>query len=443
MAGTMADNTTTNLSAFLDNPGDLLFEPPEALDALSRAATEVFQLEAARRKLQRQAERIPAVAAMLDGKDPASFADFDDFVSVLFDEDVYKSYDTEWIERGAFADLTRWIDGYTSHDLAAVDMAGCDSLTEWCRRLDEQANIFVCHSSGTSGVLSFVPRSQADRDWVVDNLVWSTQPLFNPHGPNDVTYFSMYPRRQYRITQALYDGLEQRYQANPTQTLIDFSSPEFAITQGKLRVATANGTLDACLENPIVAAHRAEVENYQRDLPQLVQRWTDNLIENYRGERIYFQGSFDRAWQLTEHFQKAGITGAFAPESVFSLYGGVKDGSTLPDDWQEQFRQAIGVDDSNIVSGWGMSELTGAALRCEHGMYHFTVQCIPFLLEPNTRNPLPRSGVQTGQFAMLEVNSEDCWGGMVSGDCGTIDWDSTCACGRNGPLMDPTSVHRL
>lgn len=440
---TTSKMTTMNLNEFLDTPGDLLFRSASELENIGRRDVEVFQLEAARRKLKRQADRIPVVAEMLNGKDPSTFECFDDFIPFLFDEDVYKSYDTVWIENAEFAKLTDWMDRYTSHDLSGVDMEGCDSLTEWCRRIDEQANIFICHSSGTSGVLSFVPRSQRDRDWVVDNLVWSTQPLFNPHQPNDVTYFSMYPRKQYRITQSLYDGLEQRYQANPTQALIDFSSPEFAIVQGKLRKAAANGTMDTCLRNPIVAAYRNEVECYQRDLPKLIQRWTDNLIENFRGKRIYFQGSFDRAWQITEYFKKAGVTGAFAPESVFSLYGGVKDGSKLPDDWQEQFRAAIGVEESNLVSGWGMSELTGSALRCPQGMYHFTIQSIPFLLEPKTRKPLPRNGVQTGQFGMLEVNSEDCWGGLISGDRGTIDWDSSCSCGREGPLLDPDSVSRL
>lgn len=440
MASTM---TTTNLNKFLETPGDLLFRPPAELESISRRDIETFQLEAARRKLQRQADRIPAVGDILNGKDPATFECFDDFAPVLFDEDVYKSYDTAWIENEEFARLTHWINNYTTHDLSGVDMEGCDSLTEWCRRIDEHADIFICHSSGTSGVLSFVPRSQRDRDWVVDNLVWSTQPLFNPHRANDVTYFCMYPRRQYRITQALYDGLEQRYQTNPTQALIDFSSPEFSIAQGKLRVAAANSTMDTCLKNPIVAAYRDEVERYQRDLPKLIERWTDNLIENYRGKRIYFQGSFDRAWQITQYFKNAGVTGAFSPESIFSLYGGVKDGSKLPDDWQEQFRRAIGVEESNLVSGWGMSELTGSALRCPQGMYHFTIQSIPFLLEPKTRKPLPRNGVQTGQFAMLEVNSEDCWGGMISGDRGTIYWDRTCACGRDGPLLDPDSVSRL
>lgn len=435
--------TATSLDDYLDAPGDLLLRPRSELESFSRRDIEAFQLAAARRKLERLADRIPVVGELLDGRDPSAFDSVDDFIPVLFDEDIYKSHEPAWIESSEFGRLTRWLDGFTTHDLSGVDMEDCKSLTEWCRRLDEQAGIFICHSSGTSGVLSFVPRSQRDRDLAVDHVVWYSQPLFQPHQRNDVTYFCMQARRQYRITQPIYDGLERRYRINPVQALTDFISPEFAIAQGKLRRAAASGTMDACLKNPIVAAHREEVERYQRNLPELIRRWTDNLIENYRGRRIFFQGSFDKAWQITQHFRNAGVTGAFAPESVFSLFGGVKDGSRLPDDWQDQFRQAMGVDESKLVSGWGMSEITGALLRCPRGMYHFMVQSIPFLLEPRTRKPLPRKGTQTGQLALLEVISEDCWGGMISGDRGTICWDRVCACGRDGPLLEPGSISRL
>jgi hypothetical protein len=175
----------------------------------------------------------------------------------------------------------------------------------------------------------------------------------------------------------------------------------------------------------------------------LVQRWTDNLIDNYRGKRIFFQGSFDKAWQITLHFQKAGVTGAFAPESVFALAGGVKDGTVLPDNWLDQFVEATGVAEGNLVSNWGMSEITGGVPRCSHGQYHFPIAIIPFLVDPSTRKPLPRKGVQTGQIGLLELNSDDCWGGLLSGDRGTIDWDSVCGCGRDGPLLDSKSIGRL
>ena len=442
--------TRLNLNDYLDAPGDLLLCSRCDVEAFSRSEVEAFQLEAARRKLKRQAERIPVIGDMLGSSDPSTFERFDDFIPHLFDEYSYKSYDSSWIESKAFGRLTHWMDRFTAADLSGVDMEGCASLTEWCRRIGEQADNLVCHSSGTSGILSFVLCSQRDRDLYVDGLLWSCQPyapdshlLFHPHQRNDVTHFALHPRRQFRLTQAIYDGLEQRYQMNPVQALCDFLSPEFAIAQGKLRNAAADGTMEACLKNPIVAAYRDEVERFQRDMPAMISRWTSNLIENFRGKRIFFQGSFGSAWQLTQEFKKVGAANAFSPDSIFSLVGGIKDGSKLPDDWQDQFRRATGVDECNFVFSWGMTEINGAVRRCPGGMYHFRIQCIPYLLEPRTRKLLPRKGVQTGQFAMLELVSEDSWGGMISGDRGTMHWDRVCTCGRDGPLLEADSVTRL
>ncbi|GAA1844093.1 hypothetical protein GCM10009836_24350 [Pseudonocardia ailaonensis] len=43
------------------------------------------------------------------------------------------------------------------------------------------------------------------------------------------------------------------------QVLDLFHSPEFHIAQGRLRIAKIQGTLDTCLRDPRVAAHRAKV----------------------------------------------------------------------------------------------------------------------------------------------------------------------------------------
>jgi len=434
---------TTILDDHLDDPAGLCIRSDSEFDDVDRSRLEEFQLAAAARLLARQAHRIPLLAEKLDGRDPAEFDTLERFVDVLFDDGVYKSYDPAVITGAEFGRLTDWLDRLTSHDLSGVDMHGCDSLTEWCRRLDAQADIFVCHSSGTSGVLSFVPRSRRDRDLAVDDVVYRHPSLFTPHERNDVTFFALGPRRLYRITQAVYDGLEQRHHANPVQSLPVFHGPEFHIAQGLLRRAAAAGTPADQLVDPIVAAHGDEVRRFHRDLPDLTQRWTENLVENHRGERVYFQGSFDRAWLLTQYLEQMGLTGAFAPESVFALAGGVKDGSTLPADWSDRFRRATGAGADNLASTWGMSEITGGVPRCSAGAHHFRPTIIPFLLEPGTRRPLPRTGARTGQIAVLELNSTDCWGGMITGDRGTVEWDRSCACSRPGPLLDPSSIARL
>jgi hypothetical protein len=51
-----------------------------------------------------------------------------------------------------------------------------------------------------------------------------------------------------------------------------------------------------------------------------------------------------------------------------------------------------------------------------------------------TSAPLPRRGVQTGRAAFYDVFVPSHWGGVISGDEITIDWDTPCVCGR-------TSVH--
>ncbi len=52
-------------------------------------------------------------------------------------------------------------------------------------------------------------------------------------------------------------------------------------------------------------------------------------------------------------------------------------------------------------------------------------------LDPETSKALPREGVQTGRAAFYDLLNESHWGGVISGDEITIDWDTPCQCGRS------------
>ena len=54
---------------------------------------------------------------------------------------------------------------------------------------------------------------------------------------------------------------------------------------------------------------------------------------------------------------------------------------------------------------------------------------IPFLLDPDTSQPLPRAGVRTGRAAFYDFLNHSHWGGVISGDEITIDWSAPCRCG--------------
>jgi hypothetical protein len=45
---------------------------------------------------------------------------------------------------------------------------------------------------------------------------------------------------------------------------------------------------------------------------------------------------------------------------------------------------------------------------------------------------LPRTGTQTGRFACMDLLPSTYWGGIISGDKVTVEWDRECPCGRKG-----------
>jgi hypothetical protein len=46
--------------------------------------------------------------------------------------------------------------------------------------------------------------------------------------------------------------------------------------------------------------------------------------------------------------------------------------------------------------------------------------------------PLPREGRRTGRFAAYDALAQTMWGGVITGDKATIEWDRQCPCGRKG-----------
>jgi hypothetical protein len=87
------------------------------------------------------------------------------------------------------------------------------------------------------------------------------------------------------------------------------------------------------------------------------------------------------------------------------------------------------VDDLHEI--YGMSEVNAMHWACEEGHYHVQPWVIPFLLDPERGEALPREGVQTGRAAFYDVTNDSHWGGIISGDEITLDWRGECPCGRS------------
>jgi hypothetical protein len=61
---------------------------------------------------------------------------------------------------------------------------------------------------------------------------------------------------------------------------------------------------------------------------------------------------------------------------------------------------------------------------------------IPFVLDPETSEPRPRTGVQVGRAAVYDVLNRSHWGGVISGDEVTVDWDLVCPCGQTSVAFE-------
>jgi hypothetical protein len=73
---------------------------------------------------------------------------------------------------------------------------------------------------------------------------------------------------------------------------------------------------------------------------------------------------------------------------------------------------------------------------CSQGHFHIMPMCIPFILDPETSEPLARTGTVTGRWAHYDLMADGYWGGFISGDEVTMHWDGDCPCGRTTPFIE-------
>ena len=83
-----------------------------------------------------------------------------------------------------------------------------------------------------------------------------------------------------------------------------------------------------------------------------------------------------------------------------------------------------------MISAYGMTEMNSFSVLCDHDHYHVLPWVTVFQLDLETGQPLPRKGVQTGRAAFFDMTQDSTWGGLITGDLVTIDWDNQCKCGR-------------
>jgi hypothetical protein len=155
-----------------------------------------------------------------------------------------------------------------------------------------------------------------------------------------------------------------------------------------------------------------------------------------RGRIVSLIGHVPMLYSIALEAEKRGVRDLFHPRSFVMAGGGMK-GQTLPDGWHETTDRFLG--GAPLVEGYGMTEVVTGTRICLGGHYHLPAWHVPFLLDPASGTPLPRTGTRTGRYGTFDLNAQTYWGGFLTGDEVTLSWgdDAPCSCWPHRAVSAP------
>jgi hypothetical protein len=431
--------TQTASTAKLD-PSDVAgwaAQPFEALFALSLREVEDAQLQALSRQFEHLRREVSALDTLATKEGIDRIESFEQAAPLLFDHRVYKSYPLSLIEKRQFDRLTTWLGRLTRHDLSKIPLDGVRSVDAWIERLDEHGMIIV-HSTGTTGKLSFFPRSRDEWPAWQDSFFESTRAASGVDRRTEVlpTFYPSYryghttgTKMQRMFSEVSAEGEEGRH------CLYEYKrSSDLLSMAARLRDAEELGELDTLDIDPELLEERAKLIEAGRHREQDLDGWFTKLMEDFRGRRVRVTGVTADIIQLALKGRERGMKCEFAPGSVLFAGGGMKGLRDVPDDWEEVVKDFYGID--RFSSMYAMTENMAFPPRCTAGYYHFFPYTIPIILDPDG-NVLPREGAQTGRLGLFDLLARSYWGGIITGDRITMHWDEDCECGWKGPRVEP------
>ena len=435
----------TNLSALAERPETIIELNKEELYGLTLEEQREVQLAGVARRFTDLVNRIAVLRRLAEEQNIGEIRAIEDVAPLLIPHSALKSYPMSVLERSQFDRLTRWLDGFTAHDLSTVDASGCESIDEWLDLLDANTELRVAHSTGTSGKLSLIPRDVTGMKSVVTGWIRMFDRFRNerPHLGIPVEQAPTI------FLQHRYGGMAIHRQIDAMVTLLYHGDDSMLVTTqpgrfsadvasfgGRLRVAEARGELGSIQISPRLIRKRDEFLQEQQNASLYLDRFFETIQARFRGRPVAVVGSVPHLYNISLEAQKRGVENVFHTHSFVQAGGGMK-GHVLPDDWRATVDRFVG--GAPLSEGYGMSEMGMSTRICPHGRYHIEAWQIPFLLDPRSGLQLPRTGTHTGRYGCFDLNAQSWWGGFLTGDRVTLSWGDTepCACGRIGPYVHP------
>ena len=439
----MTQFTDEEVTLFKNDPAAFFGASVTNMHSIDRADLEQLQKRAMASRFDEHYQSIEMLRNLAKRLGITAVREFNDVVPLFFAHTAFKSYPPALLDNKRFDLMTAWLNKLTSYDLSAVDVSGCNTIDEWIEALDEQTPLQLITSSGTTGTLSLIPKDKKGAEYTME--VWRMF-LFQTFGkepgeeemhpevdviwPNHASGKLGHLRMADMLKKEFTGGDESRFHALYPGAV----DTDLMFLASKMRAAASRGELDRLQIDEQLLAKKDEFVALQERRPADMTAFFNRLTESLAGKRIFMTGAYNLLYELAAAGLQRGIRKVFSRDSAILTGGGTK-GFVLPDNYMDVIKEFLGVD--TIQEGYGMSEISAFHWKCEHGHYHVQPWVIPFLLDPDSGEPLPRTGVRTGRAAFYDLWNQSHWGGIISGDEITIDWNTPCKCGRSSVHIAP------
>tara|TARA_R110002110_G_scaffold415750_1_gene654913 strand:- start:24 stop:911 length:888 start_codon:yes stop_codon:yes gene_type:complete len=287
---------TIELADFIDNVPGLLSLHQRDLYGTSQVERDSWRLAVLRKRFEDLCGPVRALEKLAALQDTSTIRELDDAVPVLFQHTVYKSYPMPFLEQRRFDALTKWFGQLTTCDLSDIDTRGCRFIDEWLELLERQTALQPIHTTGTSGKLSFLPRTGTDfqnqfkvvlsrwqgvgteRDiWLDVNTPGVRLPVIQPgyrHG--------YYMAQRLMAEQLRVIGDPARVESLYEDTL----SPDVLSLAGRVMAAEARGSLGQLQLEPELLQRFQLNQQRQRDKAGMDAAFFDRVLERFQGERV-------------------------------------------------------------------------------------------------------------------------------------------------------------
>jgi hypothetical protein len=434
--------SSKDIERFAHDPHSMAYCRKEEIFSLTDKQREMIQLEGLRMRLADLAPKLPRLRALAEENRITDLDAIHAVVPLLFPHTECKSYPISLIDNCRFDQLNLWLNEYTVHDISQLDVSSCRSIDEWLDVVEKNTPVRVLTSSGTSGKVSLIPRSAFEERYFADSLRFVYQPFRDEPGlydifAKDVHHVFPFARYGRHVTCLAIRTFVQNGFGGDESRVMTFGgavSTDVLWMVGRLKKAQADGTVEQLKKTKPWQRLQSELHEYNAQKAKSAQEFFKDVIVQLKEKTIVVAMGLHYFLEMIETAENNGLEIRFAPDSILTSAGGLK-GVSLTQAQIDKVRNRF----PHLNEFYACSEImSGMAQKCPQGHYHPPPWQVVFVVDPDTGVPYPRQGVQTGRYAGFDLWSTTLWGGFITGDEVTVNWDGGCACGRTGHYFQGT-----